>query len=186
MHIEGFKSCSRSFANNPACVKINSMTIWKLCYIIQVLKHDNPAHSSSEIVSPPPPSGSSSPFTRLSSPPPPRNKILPFRPVSKIKIEDNFSRSHTPLELAESFQQPISIAMLTPHYFGEGYARLVPDCSFAGVPLHCTYYGLGNNQSTEATALWWHAPGMCPLHVSLSSYIWALKMSLNWYNVWLS
>ena len=74
-------------------------------------------------------------------------------------------------------RQPITIALMSQHYFGSGYGRQLDDCTLEGVPLDCTYFPkggepyLGNleDDAKEADATWWHAPHTCLQQVRLLS-----------------
>ena len=67
---------------------------------------------------------------------------------------------------------PITIALMTDHYFGAEYARKLPDCNLQGVQLDCTYFDATDETQTReteaSTATWWHAPSLCDKQVSLS------------------
>ena len=65
----------------------------------------------------------------------------------------------------KSLYAPVTVAIMSSHYFGGEYAREVPECTLEGQPLKCTYVDtldLANQTwADSATATWWHGAGLC-------------------------
>ena len=80
----------------------------------------------------------------------------------------------TPQQL-RSVRQPIEVAIMTGHYFGDDYGREITGCSLGSIPLNCSfipdrskpYLGNINEVSRASDAVWWHAPNTCMLPVGL-------------------
>lgn len=78
----------------------------------------------------------------------------------------------TPAQV-EVVRQPISIGLMTGHFFGSGYAHELENCDLEDVPLRCTYKDPSLRPDEEikklieeADALWYHAPNSCMMSVS--------------------
>ena len=78
----------------------------------------------------------------------------------------------TPAQV-EMVRRPITIGLMTNHFFGSEYAHEMEDCNLEDVPLRCTYKDTSMRPDEEfkklieeADALWYHAPSSCMLSVS--------------------
>lgn len=56
--------------------------------------------------------------------------------------------------LTQSAATPIFVALMTDHYFGPDYARTVPNCTVAGLPLDCTFRKPAAGEDALADLLW--------------------------------
>ncbi|KAG1653066.1 hypothetical protein FOA52_003811 [Chlamydomonas sp. UWO 241] len=61
--------------------------------------------------------------------------------------------------LQAAIQAPVLVAIMTGHYFGRQYARVVPNCTYAGRPLVCEWVK-GGALSRAADVLCDHAPAL--------------------------
>ena len=105
--------------------------------------------------------------------------VIPFPDPEKIwdKRRGACMQGPKPLtpEQLRSVRQPIEVAIMTGHYFGNDYGREITGCSLGSTPLNCTfipdrskvYQGNINQDAREADAVWWHAPNTCMLPVGI-------------------
>lgn len=64
---------------------------------------------------------------------------------------------------------PMTVAIMSHHYFGSEYGRDVTGCNFHDIELNCTFFPKANvplladltELSRSADAVWWHAPNTC-------------------------
>ena len=81
--------------------------------------------------------------------------------VSSSVTQPHVTQSPSP----RSLYAPVTVAIMSSHYFGGEYAREVPECTLEGQPLKCTYVDtldLANQTwADSATATWWHGAGLC-------------------------
>lgn len=88
--------------------------------------------------------------------------------------EENLRAVLSPEQL-RAVQAPITVAIMSTHYFGSDYARDIDDCKLADVPLNCSFLPTTDQKSKDtfnvtsatenADAVWWHAPTICSMQV---------------------
>lgn len=88
-----------------------------------------------------------------------------------------------------ALREPISVAVMTGHYFGSEYNRYVDNCTLVGVPLDCTFIPKSSEplsgdlaeMARSADAVWWHAPNSCTLQVSCRQCVARVLDSNSWW-----